>query len=155
MRVKAFALASMVALATLSGIMSYAQGAPTSLPTGAGTRDLETTLFDAANALGMLRGLQQEDSVTTFEFWATGTLTDGGQPIKVTSSRASVRFRTVPGMRVDFTGAASGQSPRRHIQVVAGRFAWNEREPGRQATPTPEAAGERLLQLSALPTTCA
>jgi hypothetical protein len=131
--------------------MGYAQGARTSLPAGAGTRDLKTTLFDAANALGMLRGLQQEDSVTTFEFWATGTLTDRGQPIKVSNYRASVRFRTVPGMRVDFTSAASGQPPRRHIQVVAGRFAWNEVEPGRQATPTPEAAGERLLQLSALP----
>ena len=151
MRTKASGLASVAAFATVAGVFGHAQGTPTSLPGGAGPRDLKTTLFDAANALGMLRGLQQEDSVTTFEFWATGTLTDGSQTINLTNYRASVRFRTVPGMRVDFTGAVSGQPPRRTIQVVAGNFAWNEVEPGRRATPTPEAVGERLLQLSALP----
>ncbi len=55
-------------------------------------------------------------------------------------------------MRVDFTcAAAAGQKPERHIQVVAGELAWNETEPGRNATPVPQAAHERLLQIWTLP----
>ena len=96
--------------------------------------------------MGMLRGLQQEDSITTFEFWATGTLTDGTEVLKLSSYRGSVRFRTVPGMRVDFTGSAQGKPALRRIQVVAGTAAWNETEPGMNPTPALDTAPERFLQ---------
>lgn len=148
MRVRAPALAVMVTL----GVVAYAQRPPTAQPpAAAAAQDLKTTIFHAANALGMLRGLQQEDSITTFEFWAVGTMNDGGQPTKLTNYRASVRFRTVPGMRVDFTGTAPGQASQRRIHVVAGKFAWNETAPGQHATPAPDAVSDRMLQLSALP----
>jgi hypothetical protein len=51
-------------------------------------------------------------------------------------------------MRVDFTCTGGAQ---RHIQVVAGAFAWNETAPGVGATPAPQAAQERLLQVWTLP----
>lgn len=148
MKAKAFALGAAVALA---GLTASAQSARIARPAAADAADPKTVLFRAADALGMLRGLQQEDSITTFEFWATGTMNDAGQPLKLTNYRGSVRFRAVPGMRVDFTGAAPGRAPARQIRVVAGKFAWNEIEPGLNASPAMASANERLLQLWALP----
>ena len=39
--------------------------------------DVKTLVFELANSMGMLRGLQQEDSILTLEHWAKGTLTVG------------------------------------------------------------------------------
>ncbi len=97
---------------------------------------------------------------STFEYWATGTLTVQGRTCQVTDYRGSVRYAAgdgrerfpVPAMRVDFAcAAAAGQKPERQIQVVAGELAWNETEPGRNASPAPQAAHERLLQIWTLP----
>jgi hypothetical protein len=152
MRLTAFALvfvAASVALPVPHRVS--AQGVPAVKNAGSAPRDLKSTLFNAANAMGMLRGLQQEDSITTFEFWASGTLTEGSEILKVSSYRGSVRFRTVPGMRVDYTGASPGKSPQRRVQVVAGTFAWNETEPGLNPMPALDTVPERFLQYAALP----
>jgi hypothetical protein len=152
MRLTAFALVFVAALVAFSGAHRVAaQGVPALRNAGSGPRDLKSTLFSAANAMGMLRGLQQEDSITTFEFWASGTLTDGNETFKVSSYRGSVRFRTVPGMRVDYTGSSKGKPPQRRVQVVAGTLAWNETEPGLNPMPALETAPERFLQYAALP----
>ena len=44
--------------------------------------DVKTLLFELANSMGMLRGLQQEDSILTLEHWAKGTMTVGQQKIR-------------------------------------------------------------------------
>ena len=78
-----------------------------------------------------------------------------GRTCTMEEYRASVRYPIpnaqhtfpVPGMRVDFR-CATGE---RHVQVVAGELAWNETEPGVNATPVPDAVRERLLQVWILP----
>jgi hypothetical protein len=145
--------AGLMALAAAVGLTAVAvqsQGGRPGAPQ-LGALDTKTLLFNAANALGMLRGLQQEDSITTFEFWATGSIRQNGQLVQLSSYRASVRFRDVPGMRVDYVREGRGQAANRQIHVVAGTFAWNETEPGRGAEPAMDAVAERLTQLWSLP----
>lgn len=121
--------------------------------------DLKTVLYYAADALGMLRGGNEVDLVLTMELFAAGTMNVGGEPCKLTNYRASIRYRPsqgnqnerlpVPAMREDFTCAGPGGKPgSRRIQVVAGKFAWNEGQVGMKATPAPDGAvTERLLRL--------
>jgi hypothetical protein len=152
MRTNAFTIATAATLA-LFGVGSYA--AQTAQPA-----TVESTIYKAADALGMLRGPQERDGIVTFEYWATGSITHQGRTCQLTDYRASVRYAAadgrerfpVPAMRVDFTcAAAAGQKPQRHIEVVAGELAWTETEPGRNASPTPQATHERLLHIWTLP----
>ena len=111
---------------------------------------VDTALFKAADAMGMLRGLRQEDSLTTYEFWATGSVLADGALVRVAEYRGSVRFQAVPSMRADVR--LSGPNARRLVHSVAGRHAWDESAPGIYAGP---AAGgqpaERLLRMLSLP----
>ena len=152
MRLTAFALA-FVAASVASPVPDRvaAQGVPPLTAAGSTSRDLKSTLFNAANAMGMLRGLQQEDSITTFEFWATGTLTDGTEGTETVelSGKRPVPYR--PRYARGLTGSAQGKPALRRIQVVAGTAAWNETEPGMNPTPALDTAPERFLQTPALP----
>lgn len=147
--------AFLVALAAFAA----SAAAQTTMPPPEPAKSLEDALYKAADALGMLRGPQERDGIVTFEFWATGTLARQGQSCQVAEYRASVRYPAadrrerfpVPGMRVDYTCADGAQKPTRHIEVVAGEFAWNETEPGRNGTPAPGTAQERLLRVWTLP----
>ena len=112
--------------------------------------ELKTVLYDAANALGMLRGLRQEDSITTTEYWATGTMNAGSQAYKLATYHVSINF-SFPGMRVDLARTGPNGQPQRQIEVVSGKFAWNETQPGMNATPALEAASERLVQFWTTP----
>ena len=120
--------------------------------------DLESTLYKAADYLGMLRQQQDTDSIITVDYRGTGTMTYGGQMRSIESYRGTVRY-DLPGMRADFTLAGtSGQASERHVEVVAGGVAWNESEPGAGlvpgqgvATRAPEAASERLRRIWTLP----
>lgn len=138
----------------------HAQSPQTGFPPAQPATDLESALYKAADALGMLRGPQERDGIVTFEYWATGTLTSGGRNCRIEDYRASIRYPAadrrepfpVPGMRVDYTcAAAGGAKPERHIEVVAGEFAWNEIEPGRGGTPAPDTVTERILRVWTLP----
>ena len=129
----------------------------TAFPPAQPATDLESALYKAADALGMLRGPQERDGIVTFEYWATGSIDVQGRACELTNYRASVRYpaadrrerHPVPAMRVDLTCA--GQKPDRRVQVVAGELAWNEAEPGGTATPAPDTARDRLLQIWTLP----
>ena len=136
MRTKALAIVSSVAVA---GLIAHAQGTP------AGP-NLKEVLFGAANALGMLRSLQQQDSINTVEFWATGTMSVGGQLWKVTNYRGSVSYNP-PGMRAEFTRTGGNGQTQHQIEVVSGRFAWNETEPGMNATAAQGSFNERILRM--------
>lgn len=140
----ALSLAASACLA--AGLLAQAPAdAPGALP------DLQTLLFKASDALGILRGLKQEDSLTTLEFWANGTMQAGGRPARVTSYRGSLRFHAVPAMRADITRTGPDGKPVRVVEAVAGPFAWNETEPGLNGTAAPDAAPERMLFLRTLP----
>ena len=152
MRTTAAAIAAIVAVAVLA---THAQGGQNAQGgRGQGGRGATAaspaadTIFRAQNALGVLRGLDQVDSVNRIEYWGTGTMTIQGQSSKLTDYHASINYAT-PGMRVDVK--REGATPQRVIQVIGGGFAWNETEPGKNASPMPAAVTERLLQLWSTP----
>ena len=127
--------------------MQAAQSAPALTE----TPELKTILFKASDAIGILRGLRQEDALTTLEFWARGTMTVDGRMYRVDSYRGSLRFHTVPAMRADLTRVGPDGKSQRVVQAVAGKFAWNETEPGVNGTAAPDAAADRMLFLRSLP----
>ena len=115
-----------------------------------GAADVQTLLFELANSMGLLRGLQQEDSILTLEQWAKGTMTVGQQKYDVPEYRLSVNY-SVPGIRIDFRRQAPGGQPQRQIEVVSGALAWNETERGRNAIAARDRAKERLVYLWTTP----
>ena len=148
MKPSALALAGLLTVGVLAlPVLAVSLGAQRGIPPDKPS-DVNALLFELANAMGMLRGLQQEDSILTLELWATGTLTAGQQRSELPEFRMSVNY-AVPGMRVDFLreGTQSG----RQIHVVAGATAWNETERGLNATAAPAAVKDRLAQLWTTP----
>lgn len=112
--------------------------------------DLKKTLFELANSMGMLRTLEQIDSVVTTEIWAKGMTTVGGRQMPVTDYRASINY-VIPGMREDLKYTAADGKPARQIHVVAQGIAWDERERGMNASPATAAMRERLVRLWTTP----
>lgn len=122
--------------------------------------DLKQVLHDMANSLGMLRSLQEVDSLMTVQYWATGTMREAGArtvgpPVQLKSYYAEIAY-DFPGMRVDITRAIG--TPQREIQVVSGTYAWNEAKPGAgldpsagNATPATDSVADRLLRLWTTP----
>lgn len=112
--------------------------------------DLKTVLHNAADALGMLRTEREADLIATLRYWGTGTMMMAGQVFKVTNYAGSVNFH-VPGMRIDITRTAPDGTSQRAVEVVSDKFAWNETQPGINATPAAGIANARLLQMWMLP----
>jgi hypothetical protein len=119
--------------------------------------DVESTLYKAADFLGMLRRQTDVDAVLTVDYQGTGSMMVDGQSRSLDSYRGTVRY-DVPGMRADLTVSEPAGEPSRHIEVVAGETAWNESEPGAGlvpgegvATAMPDAVVDRLLQIWTLP----
>ena len=117
--------------------------------------DLKKVTYSMANSLGMLRTVNELDSVMTLEAWGTGTMREVGPrtigpEVRIKSYYAQFAY-DFPGMRVDIV-RTTGQ---RDIQVVSGTFAWNEIDkPGGgldaswgSAVPAMDTATERLLRL--------
>jgi len=153
MRTKAVAVSAMMALAMLTTHAQRGQnpqGGRGAQEGGGGAAQggAADIIFRAQNALGVLRGLDQVDSVGRIEYQGTGTMTLRGQSYKLTDYHASINY-AMQGMRVDLK--REGAAPQRVIQVVSGGFAWNETEPGMNATPMPAVVTERLIQLWSTP----
>lgn len=122
---------------------------------------LKEVLRKVGLGLGVIRGVQEEDSLMTVEYWGTGTMRDVGPktvgpPVQIKSYYAAVAY-DFPGMRLDVT-RAGGAAPPREIQVVSGKFAWNEIDkiggglPGwGSAVPVMDAVTDRLLRLWTTP----
>lgn len=125
----------------VGGAVMHAQTAPA----------VEKALYTAADAIGMLREVDEDDGIARVDFWATGTMAVGGQTFRLAKYRVSINYDD-PGIRVDFTRAgADGKDLPREIQVAAKGLAWNEQTPGVGATAAPGAADERLLFLWTTP----
>jgi len=112
--------------------------------------DVKTTLYRIGDALGMLRGTDERDSIITMDWRGTGTMTVGGQSCRLANYRGQVRYN-VPAMRTDFACAQDGKPGPRSVQVVAGALAWNETTPGVGGTPALDTVNDRLAQLWSLP----
>jgi hypothetical protein len=147
---KASAVVACLALAVLT---TYAQapqggrggrpGPPTATPPANDAKKVIETMMDN---LGMLRGMQRNDSVNRIELWGeNGKRVVGGKPVTLTSWRVGLNF-TMNGMRFDYTH--DGQ---RTIEVVSDKYAWNEDTPGGKATPMPATLQERQIQMMLTP----
>ena len=149
MRTKVIAVIGVIGVAASLAAVTVADAegqAPAARPAG-GPRELRQVLYDMADAIGMLRTAQEVDRLGSMNYWATGTITSGGQTCKVVDYKASVNW-LLKGMRVDYKCEGSAQ---RHVEVVREASAWNETEPGKGATPAVAAAGDRALMLWTLP----
>ena len=114
--------------------------------------DVKETLYRIGDALGMLRGTEERDSIITMDWRGTGTMTVNGQSCRLANYRGQVRYLPVAGLRTDYACAqADGRPGTRVVQVVAGNLAWNETTPGVGATPAADALTDRLIQLYSLP----
>jgi hypothetical protein len=143
---------AVVACLALTALTTYAQA-----PQGGrgGQRQGGPAAAQPANAkaiesmmdnLGMLRGMQRNDSVNRVEMWGeNGTKVIGGKPVTLTNWKVSLNF-TMNGMRFDYTH--DGQ---RTIEVVSDKYAWNEETPGGKATPMPATLQERQIQMMLTP----
>lgn len=146
---RTYAIAIGVAVA-LAGVVPHAQDT-----------NPKDVLHKVGLGLGILRGFQSEDSLMTVEYWGTGTMREVGpktvgSPVQIKSYYAAVAY-DFPGMRVDIE-RAGGAAPPREIQVVSGKFAWNEVDkiggglPGwGSAVPVMDAVTDRLLRLWTTP----
>jgi hypothetical protein len=109
-------------------------------------------LTDAANALGMVRGVNHAlDVVNMFEYVASGTMADpkGGEN-KV--SRITVGYDyVIPAARVDVEKTTPDGRTERDIAVAVGRLSWDESKPGIYLRPANTSAAERLKQMWLLP----
>jgi hypothetical protein len=122
--------------------------------------DLKRVLYNMADSLGMLRSVQEVDSLMTVEVWGSGTMRQVGPkdlgPVTPIKTYAQIAY-DFPGMRVDITRASG--TPAHEIQVVSGTFAWNEVDkiggglvPGwGSAVPAMDAVSDRLLRLWTTP----
>jgi len=111
------------------------------------TTDSKKVIETMQDNLGMLRGMQRNDSINRIEVWGTsGTRAIGGSPVTLATWKISLNF-TMNGMRFDYTP----QGGQRVIEVVSDKFAWNEETPGGKATPMPAALQDRQVQLVLTP----
>jgi len=149
---KASAIVAFVALAVLTTYAQAPQGgrggqrqAPSTSATP--TTDVKKVIETMQDNLGMLRGMQPNDSINRIEMWGTnGTKAVNGRPVTLSNWKVSLNF-TMNGMRFDYTP----QGGQRTIEVVSDKFAWNEETPGGKATPMPAALQERQVQLILTP----
>lgn len=144
MRITALIVAGVVTIGALTVSTRAQQRAATQ------QTPLQTLVFEIANSIGMLRGLQQEDSILTLEHWNKGTMTVGQQRFDVPEYRMSINY-SVPGIRVDLRRQAAGGQAQRMIEVVSGTAAWNETDRGKGTTPARDKAKERLVYLWTTP----
>ena len=111
------------------------------------TTDSKKVIETMQDNLGMLRGMQRNDSINRIEVWGiNGTRAMNGSPVTLATWKISLNF-TMNGMRFDYTP----QGGQRVIEVVSDKFAWNEETPGGKATPMPAALQDRQVQLVLTP----
>src|SRR5690349_23710480 len=108
MRSKASAVLALVALAVLT---TYAQGpqggrggqrqAPSTTATP--SSDVKKVIETMQDNLGMLRGMQRNDSVNRIELWGTnGTKAVNGRNVTLANWKISLNYN-MQGMRFDYT----------------------------------------------------
>ena len=155
---KASATVALLALAVLTAYAGAPQGGGGAPQGGRGgqrqapsttatpSTDPKKVIETMQDNLGMLRGMQRNDSINRIELWGTsGSRVVNGRNVTLSAWKIGLNF-TMNGMRFDYT--ADGQ---RTIEVVSDKFAWNEETPGGKATPMPAALQDRQVQLVLTP----
>src|SRR5437870_2405257 len=146
-----------IGLASGPQLVGAQRTSPPPTPKAAADGDRKSVLFNWMWYMGMLRGVQEVDAVTTLELQGAGVIQVQGQPCRLTNYRASINYQ-VSGMRVQYTCTLPTGQSHKAIDVVSGQFAWDEDMvgaglvPGRgTATPNRAALNERLIRLWSSP----
>ncbi len=120
-------------------------------------KDLRSVLFNWTWYMGMLRGVDEHELITSLEYQGKGTMQVDGQPCTLTKYRISTNYQ-YPGQRVQYICTRANGQTSSGIEVVNGEYAWNEDTPGAEiipgkgkATPMPDAVQDRLIRLWASP----
>jgi hypothetical protein len=123
----------------------------------ADAKDLKSVLFRWMWAMGMLKGHDERDMVATLEYQGKGTIQVDGQPCTLTRYRASTNYQTF-SQRINYACTRPNGQTYSNVEVVSGRYAWNEDTPGAQidgtkgtTTPEPGTVDERLVRIWASP----
>ena len=122
-----------------------------------GAKDLRAVLFNWTWYMGMLRGVDEHELISSLEYQGKGITQVDGQPCTLTKYRTSTSYQT-PGQRVQYTCTRANGQTVSAVEVVSGPYAWNEDVAGAEivpgkgkATPMPDAVQERLIRLWASP----
>ena len=94
-------------------------GGPPYTP-AAGAKDLRAVLFNWTSYMGMLRGVDEHELITTLEYQGTGTVQVDGQPCTIKKYRVSVNYQ-LPGTRTQIT-CARGAQAYTNVEVVNGQY---------------------------------
>ena len=136
-----------------------------------GAKDLKSVLFDWPWHMGMLRGIEEHELMVSLEYRAEGTIQVNGRACAIAPFKESKRpgelgtsgYRISasyqqPGFRTQIECALPNGQKYSNIEVVSGKYAWDEDIPGAglvpgqgTAKPMPDAAEERLIRLWASP----
>jgi hypothetical protein len=155
------AIGVVLIISALSTVSAQAPGGfrepPPPYRPAAGAKDLRAVLFNWTWYMGMLRGVDEHELVSSLEYQGKGAIQVDGQPCTLTKYRVSTSYQT-PGQRVQYTCTRPNGQTYSSVEVVNGQYAWNEDMPGAElvpgkgkATPMPGAAEERLIRLWASP----
>jgi hypothetical protein len=115
---------------------------------------VKAALYNWANHMGMLRGVEEHDQIATLEYFADGTLTVNGQACKLTKYHVEINYQ-MSGQRTDLACTLPNGQTHQAIEVVGGGYAWNEEGgPGAglvagqgKAVPMPDLYAERAIRL--------
>ena len=161
-------------LATLFSVVAYAQfgGPPPKLYTPApDARDLKSVLFNWPWHMVMLRGIEEHELAVTLEYRGEGTIQVNGQPCAITPYKKTEREGELgtsgyrisdayqfAGSRIQIECTLPNGQKYHNIEVVSGKYAWDEDQPGAglvkgegTAKPMPGKRDERLIRLWASP----
>lgn len=137
-----------------------------SAPTITSAQDVTAAIEAASGALGVLRGTERSDSLVRLQFQGTGTMSAFGQAwrpdmpwpsFKLTNFKAAISYtnptavrleieRTNPDGLVQGGGGLPLAAPQKLVQVMTDKYAWNEAQPGINATPAQATYNDRVLQ---------
>jgi hypothetical protein len=150
------AIGFVLMIGALAPVVALAQGFgdyPVIYRPAKGAKDLRSVLFNWTWYMGMLRGVDEHELVSSLEYQGKGAIQVNGQPCTLTKYRVSTSYQT-PGQRVQYTCARSNGQTYSSVEVVSGQYAWNEDIAGAEivpgkgkATPMPDAVQERLIRV--------
>ena len=160
MRINRMTLTMLAAIAVLAaGVAVHAQLRGASRAPTRPARDAKAqALYDWANHMGMLRGVNENDAIATLELKGTATIAVAGQACRSTDYHESVNYQQ-GGVRVTYTCTKPDSTIYKTGEIVRDTWAWDENGPvgaglvpGRgTAIPMPTALADRLIRLWSSP----
>ena len=156
---------------SLSASAQFGRGGPPPYTPDPGAKDLKSVLFNWPWHMGMLRGIEEHELIVSLEYRGEGTVQVNGQACKTMPFKESKRpgelgtsgYRIdasyqYPGERIQIKCTLPNGKEYSNIEVVSGKYAWDEDQPGAGLEPgkgttkrMQDKLDERLIRLWASP----